>query len=389
MPRAEKFGDLITADHKVLSEGCESRNNHRHAVVVQDLATQLIQSYPCKTKTSQKTEKRLQNFLEPTRKPKVIYTDNSLEYGKSCEELSWNHCASTPHRSETNGIAERAVRRVKEGTSAVLLQSFLDENWWADSMECHTYLRNIQDLLPGGKPPCERRFGMPFDGPVIPFGAMVEYHPISAKDLSRLHQFGKKVLPGIFLGYVFFAEGIWKGYILVADIEELEEMDASELHARRLNAKELLTHPKMVNILYSRSQMEQSKSLGEQRLRTSTLTQERPERGEEQEILQGKSDELHSPTQLQDDSTRDDEEAKCDFWTITGESIYRHHVVPRVKLYVPKEESFPIPLKYIDVTRTTYTSLDVLLEKILKTFGTWMEKKNCLMHGQASQGSFC
>ena len=28
-----------------------------------------------------------------------------------------------------------------------------------------------------------------------------------------------------------------------------------------------------------------------------------------------------------------------------------------------KEESFPIPLNYIDVTRTTYTSLDVLLEK--------------------------
>ena len=43
-----KFGDLINADHKVLSEGCESRNNHRHAVVVQDLATQWTQSYPCK-----------------------------------------------------------------------------------------------------------------------------------------------------------------------------------------------------------------------------------------------------------------------------------------------------------------------------------------------------
>ena len=61
-------------------------------------------------------------------KPNVIYTDNSLEFGKACEELSWNHCTSTPHRSETNGIAERAVRRVKEGTSAVLLQSGLDEN---------------------------------------------------------------------------------------------------------------------------------------------------------------------------------------------------------------------------------------------------------------------
>ena len=51
----------------------------------------------------------------------VIYTDTSLEFGKACEELSWNHCMSTLHRSETNGFADRAVRRVKEGTSAVLL----------------------------------------------------------------------------------------------------------------------------------------------------------------------------------------------------------------------------------------------------------------------------
>ena len=34
---------------------------------------------------------------------------------------------------------------------------------------------------------------------------------------------------------------IWKGDIMVADIEELEEMDASELHARRLKSKEVLT----------------------------------------------------------------------------------------------------------------------------------------------------
>ena len=49
VPRADNFGDLITADHKVLSDNCESRNNHRYAVVVQDLATQWIQAYPCKT----------------------------------------------------------------------------------------------------------------------------------------------------------------------------------------------------------------------------------------------------------------------------------------------------------------------------------------------------
>ena len=86
--RAENFGDLITADHKVLSENCESRNNHRYAVVVQDLATQWIQSYPCRTKTSQETQRSLQKFLEPDRKLKVIYTDNSLEFGNACEDLS-------------------------------------------------------------------------------------------------------------------------------------------------------------------------------------------------------------------------------------------------------------------------------------------------------------
>ena len=206
VPRAETFGDLITAYHKNLSEESESRNNHRYSLVVQDLATQWVQSYPCKTETSQETQKNLMKFLEP-RKPKVICTDDSLEFGKSCEELSLNHCTSTPHRSETNGIAERAVHRVKEGTSAVLLQSGLGNEWWADSMECYCNLRNIQDLLSDGKTPFERRFGKPFNGPVIPFGAMVEYHSISAKDQSRLHQFGAKVLPGVSLGYASHAGG--------------------------------------------------------------------------------------------------------------------------------------------------------------------------------------
>ena len=84
--RAANFGDLITADHKVLSDNRESRNNHRYAVVVQDLATRWIQAYPCKTKTSQETQRSLQKFLEPERKPKVIYTYNSLEFGKACED---------------------------------------------------------------------------------------------------------------------------------------------------------------------------------------------------------------------------------------------------------------------------------------------------------------
>ena len=35
---------------------------------------------------------------------------------------------------------------------------------------------------------------------------------------------------------------------------------------------------------------------------------------------------------------------------------------------MPKEESNPIPLKYIDVTRTTYSSLEVMLEQQIEDY---------------------
>ena len=81
--RAEHIGDLITADHKFLSEESESRNNHRYAVVLQDLATQWLQSFSF-----------MKNKNFPGDPEESIYTDNSFEFGKFCEELSWNHRAS-------------------------------------------------------------------------------------------------------------------------------------------------------------------------------------------------------------------------------------------------------------------------------------------------------
>ena len=144
---AERFRDLITADHKVLNEEQESRMHHKYAVVVQDLATQRIQSYPCKTESAQDTQRGLRTFSLPEENPRSIYTDNSLDYIKACEGLNWNHERSTPHRSETNGIAERAARQVNEGISSVLVQSGLQESWWAEAMECTCYLRHWPDAL--------------------------------------------------------------------------------------------------------------------------------------------------------------------------------------------------------------------------------------------------
>ena len=60
------------------------------------------------------------------------------------------------------------------------------------------------------------------------------------------------------------------------------------------------------------------------------------------------------------DSCPDAGEARDDFWSISGDFIYRHHVEPRVKLYTPREESIPIPPKYIDDFRVAHTTMDVL-----------------------------
>ena len=122
--------------------------NIRFAVVVQDLVSEWIQSYPCENKNFARDGKVLTEIFRAIRKVEGHF-HNSLEFAKSCEDVSWNHRTSSTHRSETNGITERAVRRVKEGTSK---------------------------------------------GSIIPSGAMVEYHPISVRDQTRLHRLIRKFL---------------------------------------------------------------------------------------------------------------------------------------------------------------------------------------------------
>ena len=88
-----------------------------------------------------------------------------------------------------------------------------------------------------------------------------------------------------------------------------------------------------------------------------------PERGEERD-LRGESD--GSPQQ---DSSLDDGEARNVFWSMSVDSLYRHHVEPRVKLYMLKEESFPIPLKYIGVTSRSPTTVMTANSEVLTREG--------------------
>ena len=93
-----KVGHLIAADHKFSTRKVNRGTITEYAVVVQELSSQLLQSYPSKTIFSGNRKELAK--VQPDRKRKVIYADNSLKFGKVCEVLSWNHCTSTPLRSE-------------------------------------------------------------------------------------------------------------------------------------------------------------------------------------------------------------------------------------------------------------------------------------------------
>ena len=76
------------------------------------------------------------------------------------------------------------------------------------------------------KTPSDKRFGEPFNAPIIPSGALDKYSPTSARDQSRLHWLSKTVPPGICFGYAWIARRNRKGFLVA--YKELESMDESE-----------------------------------------------------------------------------------------------------------------------------------------------------------------
>ena len=72
--------------------------------------------------------------------------------------------------------------------------------------------------------------------------------------------------------------------------------------------------------------------------------------------------------------SRGDEEAQQDFWSIQGDFTHRHQIELTVQFFVPREESFPTSLKYIDVIKSPHTDLDVAQEK--RIYDYWDVDKN-------------
>ena len=202
-------------------------------------------------------------------------------------------------------------------------------------MECYCYLRKVHDTMADGKTASEKRYGKTSDGPSIPFGTLVEYIPITAKEKSRIHQFGQKTLKGIFSGYVLRAGRGWSGDIMIADYEDVQESEASGIYVKRFENQEV----------FVKEDFEHHCAYGTQKISWSSKkiinSGENLEREDDVEIEEGDRKGINTE----------------DSWSMSGEFIYRRHENHRLKLYDPGNETFPIPLKYVDAMRQTQTSI--------------------------------
>ena len=66
------------------------------------------------------------------------------------------------------------------------------------------------------------------------------------------------------------------------------------------------------------------------------------------------------PTAQQEEAPNaggDPTQAALDYWAISGDALVRFIMQPRTEMFFPAKENTPTPLRYIDITRVTYTIL--------------------------------
>ena len=111
-------------------------------------------------------------------------------------------------------------------------------------MEYSGFLRNVQDLLTENntsQKATRRTIHKPNNSFWSNGGKSSEF----VRDQSRLYQFGKNDF-GIFPGYELTAVKFWKRDIQIAD----GKLDASEIHPRRINAKEVMISQKKSEFIH-------------------------------------------------------------------------------------------------------------------------------------------
>ena len=127
-----------------------------------------------KSKDAENVKLAFKHFAGKFGEAQEVYTDSAGEYQKGFRLLNWNGRCARPHRPQTNGVAERAVRRVTEATRCALCHSQLPMEFWDRAMRCSTTNHNATYIARNGQTPYEI-VHKKWPGAVFASGQAVEY----------------------------------------------------------------------------------------------------------------------------------------------------------------------------------------------------------------------
>ena len=192
-----------------------------NSFVMYDRGTDWTECAPQMSLSYEQTKAAMRHFQGTSgRKVKSFYADNFPSITKAARAMGWCNPHSCPGVPQTNGLAERMVRRVKEGGRANLIQSGLPYSWWPYAVTHFCAARNIQ--CRGGDSPYNRRHGTGHCRAYqVPFGALIYFAPTPRTGAPGRPPFKGKNVLGLFLGYEFHPGGHWAGSYRVLDWEQM------------------------------------------------------------------------------------------------------------------------------------------------------------------------
>eukprot|EP00972_Heterocapsa_arctica_P032966 4850215-Heterocapsa_arctica.AAC.1 len=140
--KPEVWGHTLLADHLMTGEVGLSINDDKYGLLLRDVGTDIGDLMPTKTKSAVDTVKAIRDFGADQRW-KFFGSDNAKELKATADFKEMVHLTSTPYRPQSNGVIERFVGLVSDGTRCLLAQSGLPHGWWPYAARAFCHARNV------------------------------------------------------------------------------------------------------------------------------------------------------------------------------------------------------------------------------------------------------
>ena len=170
-------------------------HGEEEALVIMDIATGWTFGYPVKSKSAEDVRLSVIDF-SPLREIKCMHSDPAPELRAAIGSLDIAFEGAPTGVKGANGVAERMVRTIVEGTRTLLENAGLPLVYWPYAMRCFCVLCNVTHTFSDGTTPWTRRHTREFGSPLIPFGCLVDFKS-TVEETKRLPKFSSWHIPRI------------------------------------------------------------------------------------------------------------------------------------------------------------------------------------------------